>query len=270
MSALSLLTFRVTPDECLSGRERDLLARLTSGEGGMAFGLELLATPPFSIDDPPHVGEPARIDCSGRRVRMTHAGFAAEVDPFDRRIWLHRADPDDTFPLQATLRTTLASVLPLLGGVTVHCAGVVIDGSGHLFYGQSGAGKSTLAGRSPYPILSDEMVALFERDGELVVSATGFWGTLDRDDAPRGSFPLASLTRIRKGDSLRIDRQQTPQSFLEALLVPAIPELWSAALSVAWNVLAKTPHYELTWSLASDPWKRLHEMFAVDSSESKE
>lgn len=269
MSALSLLDFRVTPGESLSDAERDLLERLADGEGGKVFSLELLPEPPFPIDSPPPAGEPARIECADRRVRLTHDGFSAEVDPFDRHVRLYRANPEDTFPLQATLRTTLASALPLLGGVTVHSAGVVIDGSGHLFYGQSGAGKSTLAGRSPYPLLSDEMVALFDHEGQVVVSATGFWGTLDRDDAPRGIFPLASLTRIRKGDSLSIDRQPDPQAFLEALLVPAIPELWAAALSVAWGVLARVPHYQLTWSLASDPWRQIAGMLARDGSESR-
>jgi hypothetical protein len=37
---------------------------------------------------------------------------------------------------------------------------VVVDGRGVAFFGPSGAGKSTIAGTSPYPVLSDEMVAI--------------------------------------------------------------------------------------------------------------
>lgn len=269
MSALSLLAFLIRPDESLSAEERDLLSRLACGADGLQFDLELVDTPPFLTDDPPPPGEAARIEPVDRRLRLTHDSFAAEVDPFDREVRLYRANPADTFPLQATLRATLACALPLLGGVTVHAAGVVIDESGHLFYGPSGAGKSTLASRSPYPLLSDEMVALYERDGRTVVSATGFWGTLDRDDAPRGAFPLASLTRIRKGDVLSVEPLTERHPFLEALLVPAIPELWQAAISVAWQVLTRVPHYQLTWSLSSDPWQVIPSMIASSSSDSR-
>ncbi len=257
MSALSLLAVRVGADGGLSSEEQALLSRLTDDSQGAEYSLEIVVAPPFATEAPPPRGEPARIEIADRSVRLTHDGFAAEVRPFERRILLYRRDPSDTFPLQATLRTTLACSLPLLGGVTVHAAGAIIDGMGHLFYGQSGAGKSTLAGRSPYPLLSDEMVALFEHEGQLVVSATGFWGTLDRDDAPRGFFPLASLTRIRKGDQLSLGPLTEQHPFLQALLVPAIPELWKAALTVAWRVLARVPHYQLTWSLDTDPWQAI-------------
>src|SRR5262249_44795999 len=142
--------------------ERRALARLPA-HAGDASPLEITIeeAPPWTSDDRSLFPErgPAVVDWVEGRVRISHGAFVGEVDPIGARGRLHRSVPE-AFPLEITLRMAMAARLPLLGGLPLHAAGIVIEGRALAFFGPSGAGKSTLAGLSPHPVLSDELVAV--------------------------------------------------------------------------------------------------------------
>lgn len=258
MISLSRIAFEIVPCERLSDAERAMLSRIGHGtpEGTSAdFVLQVADEPPFVPSSPLPAGQPARIQGAGSRVQVDHSTFVAEIDPITKTGRLYR-NGLEAFPLQATLRTALVSLLPGFGGVPLHAAGIVIDGRAHIFYGVSGAGKSTLAERSPYPVLSDEMVAICRDGDRFYASATGFWGSLDRDEAPHGYFPLAGIYSIRKGSPLAITtlEESSLRRLLEVLLVPALPSLWTLALEVVQHLSRDIPQLELTWHSGDDPW----------------
>src|SRR5262249_6492991 len=135
--------------------------------------------------------------------------------------------------LEITLKVAMCSTLPLEGGVPLHAAAVALDGGAALFFGPSGAGKSTLAAGAADPVLSDELVAAF--GGRACgVRATGFWGTLNREDAPLRSFPLRGLFELKQERATRVERL-APGLLLRKLLgvtiVPPVPALWSQAVA---------------------------------------
>jgi hypothetical protein len=128
----------------------------------------------------------------------------------------------------------------------LHSAGVVIDGRAALFFGVSGAGKSTIADLLGGPLLSDELVAI---QGDHA-RATGFWGTLDRDDAPRGAFPLHALVDLGRGDDVqlqRLDAHHARRRLLLATVVPPHPRLWMHALRVV-ERLSRGRVFHLAWT----------------------
>jgi hypothetical protein len=258
---LAGLVFSVEPEDRLRAAERQSLVRLGSTAAEAApYRLILERDAPWSSDDTslfPDRG-PAVVDWVDGRVRVSHATFVAELDPQRRAGRLFRK-VEEAYPLEITLRVALASRLPLDGGVPLHAAGLVLDGRSVAFFGPSGAGKSTLAGTSRDPVLSDELVAVVPGPPPALES-TGFWGTLGPGDAPPGSFPLAALVELAKGDRFAlepIDPRTALRRLVGVTLVPPGPPLWSAALGVLGRLSAAVPCYRMTWSKDEPPWDAL-------------
>jgi hypothetical protein len=256
------LVFAVEPEDRLIDSERRSLARLGAAAAERApYRLTLEREPPWSSDDLSLFPErgPAVVDWVEGRVRVSHATFVAELDPRERFGRLFRK-VDEAYPLEITLRTALASRLPLEGGVPLHAAGIVLeDGRSVAFFGPSGAGKSTLAGTSRDPVLSDELVALVPGP-PFALEATGFWGTLGQGDAPPGTFPLAALVELAKGDRFaleRIDPKIALRRLVGVTLVPVGPPLWDAALGVLGRLAVAVPCYRMAWSKDEPPWEGL-------------
>ena len=95
-----------------------------------------------------------------------------------------------------------------VGGVILHCAGVLHGGRAFLFLGRSGAGKSTLsrlAEERGGTVLSDDMNALALDGDRAAVAALPFTGDLGDRRRPHSTFPLAALMRLEKSadDALR-------------------------------------------------------------------
>ena len=264
MLSLGGLSFAVEPEGALSAAEKQSLARLGAIEPAnpAAGPFRILISPdplPTSLD-PDALPEraPALTDWADDRVVVTHRQFAAELDPARRSGLLFRRT-EEAFPLEITLRVALASRLPLEGGLPLHAAGILMDGRSLAFFGPSGAGKSTLAGLSPYPVFSDELLAVVPGWSFAVMKA-GFWGTLGRGDAPAGAFPLQALIELGKGPRFELTRL-SPRAALRRLLgvvmVPVGPPLWNAALAAAGSLARQVPAYRMTWSPASPPWDDL-------------
>ena len=108
----------------------------------------------------------------GAFVRMAYDdGTQFWLDHRRENIWV--AWPDQ-LPLENAASYLLGPVLGLLlrlrGVICLHASAIAIDDRGVAFVGPAGAGKSTTAAafaRQGYAVLSDDVVALVEREGRF-------------------------------------------------------------------------------------------------------
>lgn len=143
------------------------------------------------------------------RLALASAGLRVEITALGGRRYAAsaRAEPGER-GAHALLRGVAAAVLEREGGVTLHAAGVELDGRAIVYLGPSGAGKSTAArltdgGRS----FADDHVALVPTEsGWMAWGLPG--GSPNRMPASAGVvFPIAALLRVRRGRaSPRVER----------------------------------------------------------------
>jgi hypothetical protein len=263
--------FSVGPEPALLPAEREAIARLDPDPGDDAqdpVRVELVEAPPWTSDDPALFPrwEPAVQRWSDGRLLCSHRSFTAEIDPFSGRVRLQRRE-ERAYPLEAVVRTAMMARLPLLGGLPLHAAGVAVDGRGVAFFGPSGAGKTTIASTSPFPVLSDELVAVAPgRPFALVRS--GFWG-----EGPAGGqggpVPLALLVDLARGPALRLTRLRPAEAagrLLASVPVPLAAPLWSRAVAVAAELVREVPVDRMEWAPAEPPWERLAGALAGSAS----
>jgi hypothetical protein len=260
--------FSVEPGGALFPAEREAIGRLDADEGEppcqAPVRIELLGAPPWTSEDAALYPqwEPAVQRWAGDRLLCSHRSFTAEIDPFAGRALLFRRE-ERAYPLEAVIRTAMMARLPLLGGLPFHAAGVVVQGRGVVFFGPSGAGKTTVASTSPYPVLSDELVAVCPANAFDLVRS-GFWGeggASGRTDPA----PLALLVDLAKGPAFRLTRLRPAEAagrVLASAPVPLAPPLWSRALAVAADLVRRVPVFRMEWTPAEPPWERLAEVLA--------
>jgi hypothetical protein len=255
------LRFAAGPDAALWPSEREALARLDPEPAldQPAFEIELVDTPPWTSDDRALFPqwEPAVQRWVGERLLASHKSFTAEIEPFAARARLQRRE-ERAYPLETVIRTSMMARLPLLGGLPLHAAGVVLQGRGVAFFGASGAGKTTLSATAPVPVLSDELIAIGPgRPFSLVRS--GFWGE-GRPQGGASSAPLGLLVDLAKGPAFRTERL-TPAlaagRLLASVPVPHVPELWRHALAVVAELVSRVPVIRMEWSPREPPWPGL-------------
>jgi hypothetical protein len=259
--ALSGLCFEVGPDAQLSSEERRRLERWSPAGGEPGFRLTVSDEPRVAGGAP---AAPASVDAVDGRILVRHAAFSAVLEPAAGRGRLGRAH-GPAFPLEITLRTAVAALLPLHGGVPLHAAGIVIERAGVAFFGPSGAGKSTLSAVSPYPVLSDELVSIVGGE-RFSLAAPGFWGSLDRDTADPRRVPLVALVEIGKGPELawtRLAPELGLRRLVHVTLVPPDAALWQAALGVLARLARAVPVYRMEWAVASPPWSEIARRIGV-------
>lgn len=161
-------------------------------------------------------------------------------------------------------RVLVAYRLLTLGGVLLHSAGVVSRGRAHIFLGPSGAGKTTISrlslatGRT---VLSDDINALCpDSEGIAQAEKLPFAGELGRTPAPRSSYPLQSINRLRQGeDALR------PLTKAEAIatLISCAPfvngDSWrlDRLMENLTGLVGSFPTQELTFAKAGTFWSLL-------------
>lgn len=220
--------------------------------------LTIQDAPPWEAPFRPPDGLPAEIRVEGDRVLVAGVAYRGEIRPAAGTATLVRL-PRGAEPLHVLLKVALSSVLPLSGGLLLHAAGLAAPSGTVVFFGPSGAGKSTLAALSPFPVLSDELVALLGPPPFRGL-ATGFWGTLPEAsrDAPGGA--VRALVQLAKGPSFELSRL-APVPALRRLvgvaLMPPVAEVWSRALAVLGSAVAAVPVYQMAWSPEEPPWERL-------------
>jgi hypothetical protein len=124
------ILFAAEPDAALTGPEREALGRLdpADGAGEAPFRIDLAAEAPWTSADPALFPqwEPAVLRWSGGRLLSSHRSFTAEIDPVAARARLFRRE-ERAYPLETVIRTAMMARLPLVGGLPLHAAGVVID-----------------------------------------------------------------------------------------------------------------------------------------------
>jgi hypothetical protein len=192
--------------------------------------------------------------------------FAAEIDPFDGECRFYRTGRAG-LSIQVALKVFLACCLPLSGGLTLHSAGLVRAGEGLLFFGPSGAGKSTICGLSPFPVLSDEIVAIVPMP-LLSVRATGFWGTFDRSDALRGTYSVRAAFALEKGlefEAARLSPALAVRRLLGVTLIPSAPRLWQGALALIERFVRSVPVYRMSWTPEASPWESIERVLQEGS-----
>jgi hypothetical protein len=259
----------VGPATALTPAEREAIARLDPGEGSGAadFHIELAAVPPWTSEEAalfPH-SEPAVQRWQHERLLCSHRSFTAEIDPFSGRASLFRREAR-AYPLEAVIRTAMMARLPILGGLPLHAAGVAVGGKGVVFFGPSGAGKTTIASTSPFPVLSDELVAVVP-GAPFDLVRSGFWG--EGRGERTGPAPLALLVDLAKGPALRLARLPPAVAagrVLASVPVPFAPPLWSRALAAVARLVQEVPVHRMEWTPDEPPWERLAEILADASS----
>jgi hypothetical protein len=257
--------FSVEPDAAIFPTEREAIGRLDADEGDGAQApvrIELTDSPPWTSDDPALFPqwEPAVQRWADERLLCSHRSFTAEIDPFAGRALLYRRE-ERAYPLEAVIRTAMMARLPLIGGLPLHAAGVVVRGRGIVFFGPSGAGKTTVASTSPYPVLSDELVAVNQASPFDLVRS-GFWGE-GRESGRGGPAPLALLADLAKGPAFRLTRLRPAEAagrVLASAPVPLAPPLWSRVLAVVAELVQRVPVYRMEWAPTEPPWERLAEI----------
>jgi hypothetical protein len=265
---LSGLGFTFEPEDALHPAEREMLRALERPRGTTGTEPPLVRVRLEGRGEviPPREApaQPARLAWNDGRLLLRHASFEAVVDPGTGEAVVRR-DPGTTVGLITTLRTALSARLPLEGGLAIHAAGLERGGRGLAFFGPSGIGKTTLALRSPWPMLSDELVALLPRRGgePYRVSGTAFRRPFPGGPAPSTPEPhLACLIELAQGPGFRLERLE-PRAALRRLLgsitVPPGPPLWTAALAVAGDLVHDVPSYRMAWSVDESPFDLLAE-----------
>lgn len=255
------LRFSAGPDDALFPSERQALSRLEPepGDGQAPFEIELLDSPPWTSDDPllfPQ-REPAVQRWAGDRLLASHRSFTAEIEPFAARARLFRSE-ERAYPLETVIRTAMMARLPLVGGLPLHAAGVVLARRGVAFFGASGAGKTTLAATSPAPVLSDELVAIAP-GRPFTLTRSGFWGA-GRPAAGAASAPLGLLIDLARGSAFRFERLSPAVAagrVLASVPVPHAPALWQRVLEVIAELVSQLPVARMEWTPAAPPWERL-------------
>jgi hypothetical protein len=258
------LAFSFEPEEALDPRERDALGDARAEAvlpTAPAVRIRLEPRVPGATPAPKPPPGPAEVSWDGSRLRLSHAAFDAEIDVAAGTAVVRR-EPDSAAGLVTTVRTALAARLPLEGGVLLHAAALAHRGRTFVFFGPSGIGKSTLAQRSPWPVLSDELVAVLpvrEAASYRVAGAALPPGPSDRSE-PSAQPRLAALVELAQGPRFlldRLDARTALRRLLGSIAVPAAPPLWAAAVGVAADVARRVPCYRMAWSLDESPFEPL-------------
>jgi len=261
---LASLPFCFEPEGALHPEERAALQDLADASDGPAAGpaFRIVLERRKGVEAGTPTAEAARVSWGDGLCRLEHDLFEAEVDVLGGRARIRRTE-GPAIGLITTLRIALSGGLPVRGGLVIHAAGMEHEGRGLVFFGPSGIGKTTLATRSPWPMLSDELVALLPRGaGEAYrVSGTAFRRPVPGSRAPAVADPkLLALVELAQGPGFELEKLDPPvalRRLLGSITVPPGPPLWTAALAVVGGLVRDVPCYRMAWSLDESPFEPL-------------
>jgi hypothetical protein len=189
---------------------------------------------------------------------LTAPGFQGVIDLQRQRARLVAHPAATSADFLYFQRVVMALVLFRQGNLMVHAAGILHKKGVLLFVGHSGAGKSTLARHAgDYPVLHDDLLALYAQNGRTFVSALPLAGT-----APPSRHPLAGLFLLAHAPKPFL--QPVPRAIALAELVANSPVVNAApqhlpTLFRFWrSLLATTPVHRLHFRPDSSFWEVLH------------
>ncbi len=125
------------------------------------------------------------------------------VDRNGAQIWATWPDTSTLEDLSTyLLGPVMGFVLRLRGATCLHASAIVVDNQAIALVGVAGAGKSTTAAafaEQGYPVLSDDIVALWDRDGSFFVQPgyprLRLWpSSVDALYGPEGTLPRLTPT----------------------------------------------------------------------------
>jgi hypothetical protein len=261
---LAGFSVEILPPDQLSDADCLTLEPAFTCEMGRAdFEVEFVQSPPWVSTDPalyPHDG-PAVVSSDQRRVRLSHRAMTAELDLESHNAKLFRVSPLP-FALVQTLRAAVISLLVTDRGVAVHAAATVIGEDAVLFPGISGAGKTSIASSSPFPLMTDELVAVRQRE-TFVAQGTFFWGGIKIAAADTAPHRIAAICFPEKGSHFQL-RALTPaeaaRRIMQCVMVPPVNEMWQSALQVVSALVAEVPAYSLSWRLPAPDWDAIADL----------
>ncbi len=175
-------------------------------------------------------------------------------------IWTSARDADGFCGVfENFLRVTAQYHLLRSGGVLLHSAAFVIEGTAYVFPGRSGAGKSTvchLAKIQGWRILSDELNAVSMQEGRALVRQVPFAGDFGRTSCSSKSFPLAAIFKLRQAEDDTIQPISPSQSLGSMLscapFVNLDPHRCETASTVLEEIASGHPGFTLSFSLGGN------------------
>jgi hypothetical protein len=172
--------------------------------------------------DPERSAEPPQLRTRADRVEIERLDFHATLDQKPgTQIFAGRGTCQaNPVAFESLLRVLWSVFLPRRGGALFHACGFRSEGLGLLAPGPSGAGKTTLARKVPAnDVLSDEVVAVHRDNGagQWRISATPFFGELQRNAGSMQSWPLAGIAFLEKRPALGSQPLPTALAVLRTL-----------------------------------------------------
>ncbi|MHB0971494.1 MAG: hypothetical protein ACYC7A_05675 [Thermoanaerobaculia bacterium] len=193
------------------------------------------------------------------RILAEHETFVAATKVSERVTKLYRYS-EGVFGLQAALRTTLTTVLPLEGGILLHAAAMADGDRAMVFFGESGAGKSTLAAAATCEVLTDELVALTPTAGGFAARATGFWGTLEGKIPPRRAVRLCALVQLGKGPALEVSPLGPTEAFhalIRTAMFYPVHGVAPRAIAILGRLVSASPAFQMKWAPNTNAWDEI-------------
>lgn len=162
--------------------------------------------------------------------------------------------------LENFLRILLAHEARKLGGMLLHSAGLVVDGSAFLFVGRSNAGKTTLSRKADaggVQVLSDDINLVLPAEDGFAVHAVPFTGEFRRRiPVEPGAVPLGGILLLDKGPSLKLEPVGAATAvsalFAQSPFVNSSAEEAPFLLESLARLVAKVPVVRLTVSMEND------------------
>lgn len=184
---------------------------------------------------------------SRSRGRVTLAAASGDRKVFDRIV-------------ENCLRLIFAHEMLERGGMLLHGAGVVRNGSAYVFFGPSGAGKTTVTTLSAGDlILSDDLVMIVRRESGFAACSVPFRGLLTPAATTDRDYPLAGLFRLVQDREDRVEPLDAPRAVGELVqslpFVTDCPEAAPRMLEVASAVAAAAPVSRLRFRKDRTFWR---------------
>lgn len=148
------------------------------------------------------------------------------------------------------LRVAFALLAHAAGGILMHTAGIVRDGSAYLFFGHSGSGKTTACKVSAdrYIILNDDLILLLQQDDIWHAYGTPFWNPTQIKPSNQ-SAPVAAMYQLiqsKKVYTKEMGRGQAAATLIANVpVIPQDPVRSIRLLEILWQLQKNIPVSEL-------------------------